>query len=234
MHYNKEESIRRIDILERFDDICKWVQEGKPLIFMQKELRCNYETLNKVLYHFNIDYHGIKTEKGFNNRHNNGKISVYEYLGTDRAIKSSALKQKLFEEGIKEYKCEQCGNNIWLGSKIPLELHHINGNPHDNRLENLQILCPNCHALTDNFKNKNIKRTKKIKHKSEYKEHLDSLKIKRLQLLYENNIDFSKFGWVTDVAKLFNVKPQVASRYIRKHFPNFYNQCYRSVNMKKQ
>ena len=45
----------------------------------------------------------------------------------------------------------------WLGAKIPLELHHINGDNTDNRIENLQLLCPNCHALTDNYRGKNIK-----------------------------------------------------------------------------
>lgn len=50
-----------------------------------------------------------------------------------------------------------CGNTEWLDKHIPLELHHINGNHKDNRLSNLQLLCPNCHALTDNYRGKNIK-----------------------------------------------------------------------------
>lgn len=43
-----------------------------------------------------------------------------------------------------------------VGFRIPLELHHINGDHTDNRLENLQVLCPNCHALTDNYRGRNI------------------------------------------------------------------------------
>ncbi|WP_083937631.1 HNH endonuclease [Hymenobacter aerophilus] len=46
----------------------------------------------------------------------------------------------------------------WVGEPIPLELHHINGINNDHRLENLQLLCPNCHALTDNYRGKNQKR----------------------------------------------------------------------------
>ena len=58
------------------------------------------------------------------------------------------------EVAIKEYKCERCGRTEWEGFPIPLELHHLNGVHNDNRLENLQILCPNCHALTDNYSGK--------------------------------------------------------------------------------
>ena len=48
--------------------------------------------------------------------------------------------------------CEECHLDIWQGHPIPLEIHHINGDNTDNRLENLQLLCPNCHALTNNYR----------------------------------------------------------------------------------
>ena len=51
--------------------------------------------------------------------------------------------------GLKKYKCELCGYTDTV------ELHHINGNPTDNRLVNLQMLCPNCHAKTENYRSKN-------------------------------------------------------------------------------
>lgn len=66
---------------------------------------------------------------------------------------SSKIRQRLIEDGVKEAKCELCGKSEWMGVPIPLELHHINGNHYDNRLENLLILCPNCHALTDSHCN---------------------------------------------------------------------------------
>ena len=57
---------------------------------------------------------------------------------------------------LRGHKCESCGLEEWKGKQIPLEVHHIDGNELNSDLSNLQILCPNCHALTDNYKGKNI------------------------------------------------------------------------------
>jgi 5-methylcytosine-specific restriction endonuclease McrA len=54
--------------------------------------------------------------------------------------------------------CELCNTSEWLGSPITLEIHHIDGNNKNNELKNLQILCPNCHSQTDNYRAKNIKK----------------------------------------------------------------------------
>ena len=64
------------------------------------------------------------------------------------------LKNKLIKNGVKESKCEECGNTKWLDSPIPLELHHIDGNAKNNNIENIKLLCANCHALTDNYRGK--------------------------------------------------------------------------------
>ena len=66
------------------------------------------------------------------------------------------LKERLLKEGVKEHRCECCGNTEWMGEPIALELHHVNGVKDDLRMENLQILCPNCHAFTDNYRGRNI------------------------------------------------------------------------------
>jgi hypothetical protein len=60
------------------------------------------------------------------------------------------LKQRLYLEGLKERRCEMCGQDEnWQGRTMSLILDHINGVPNDNRLENLRIVCPNCAATLD-------------------------------------------------------------------------------------
>lgn len=72
-----------------------------------------------------------------------------EYFMTKDSIniKSSKLRERLVSEGYKNYECEICKRTEWEGQPIPLELDHINSDHWDNRLENLQIICPNCHAV---------------------------------------------------------------------------------------
>jgi 5-methylcytosine-specific restriction endonuclease McrA len=61
------------------------------------------------------------------------------------------LKRRLVAAGLKAPQCELCGLAEWRGHPLMLALHHVNGDRHDNRLENLQLLCPNCHSQTENF-----------------------------------------------------------------------------------
>ncbi len=65
------------------------------------------------------------------------------------------LKARLIGEGLKQNRCERCGITQWRGQSLTLALHHINGVRDDNRLANLEILCPNCHSQTDTFAGRN-------------------------------------------------------------------------------
>jgi Zn finger protein HypA/HybF involved in hydrogenase expression len=83
------------------------------------------------------------------------------YLKIDGVkISSDSLRKKLIQQGLKNLRCENCLNTHWLGKPISLELHHINGVKKDNRLDNLQILCPNCHAQTEHYRGR--KKRKKV------------------------------------------------------------------------
>lgn len=84
-------------------------------------------------------------------KQDNMALPLEKILIKDSEYNRTKLKERLVKEGLKEYKCECCGLSEWMGKPIALQLHHINGIHNDNRLSNLQLLCPNCHSQTENF-----------------------------------------------------------------------------------
>lgn len=83
-------------------------------------------------------------------------------------MQSAKLLKRLEDAHLKEHRCERCGITEWQGGYISLHLHHKDGNHSNNQLENLEVLCPNCHSQTDNFAGKNAKRDTKKKVKIKY------------------------------------------------------------------
>ena len=76
------------------------------------------------------------------------KISIEAVMVKNSFYQSHKLKQRLFDAGLKQPKCELCGwSQTASDGRIPVEIDHINGDHLDSRLENLRILCPNCHSL---------------------------------------------------------------------------------------
>jgi hypothetical protein len=80
---------------------------------------------------------------------------IDELLVAGRARNRGHLRSRLLRAGLKERRCEECGIDEWRGAPLSMTLHHVNGDPYDNRLENLRFLCPNCHSQTPNFSGRN-------------------------------------------------------------------------------
>lgn len=117
----------------------------------------NYKTIHNAIKKYNFDISHF-TGQGWNvglKFNPNPKKPLDEILVENSTFQTFKLKNRLFDEGYKEKKCEKCLLTEWLGQPISLELHHINGITTDNRLENLIILCPNCHSQTDNYRGLN-------------------------------------------------------------------------------
>lgn len=117
----------------------------------------NQKVLRDKIALFEID---ISHFTGQSHAKNQGRRArpIEDYLNNSVQITSHRLRLRLLEENIFEQKCYSCENTEWQGKPIPLELHHIDGNNKNNNLENLTILCPNCHYFTDTYKTKNLKR----------------------------------------------------------------------------
>lgn len=117
----------------------------------------NYEVLRKAIKFFSLDithFAGQSTKKGIKLGINR---SLSDYLSNKFSITSNSLRLRLLREGVFQHQCSRCLNTLWEKQKIPLELEHIDGNKHNNSIDNLQLLCPNCHALTSTYRGRNRK-----------------------------------------------------------------------------
>lgn len=131
----------------------------------------------------NKSYAGVLKELGYNPNGSGSQAGLIEYLKENNintshftgqgwnkgnydysrfrygvAIKPNRLKDALVS--LRSAKCENCGLTEWNNELIPLEVHHKDGDHLNNELDNLQLLCPNCHALTENWRGRNISKAK--------------------------------------------------------------------------
>ena len=112
-------------------------------------LDMKYSTFVRTATAFGV----YKPNKGNKGHQTYNKAERYELGAVKNSnMRTQELKSLLLLLGIKEYCCEGCRSADWLGSRLVMELHHVNGDNTDNRIENLQMLCPNCHSQTDTWR----------------------------------------------------------------------------------
>jgi len=126
---------------EYFKKVCS---ESKSMADASKSLNMYFTTFKRW---------AIKLDCYVTNQSGKGiKKPLKHYENTK---KPHHVKNKLWDLGLKDKKCEICGlTDKYNGKPLTLELHHIDGNRKNNLLQNLQILCPNCHSQTDTFRRK--------------------------------------------------------------------------------
>ena len=122
-----------------------------------KEAGGNYAALKRRIVELGLDTSHLTGQPWNKGLHRGPQLSIEDYLNNKRSIQSYKLKNRLLKAGIFKNRCYSCGLTSWKGQPIPLELEHKNGDHQDNSLDNLTLLCPNCHALTATYRGKNKK-----------------------------------------------------------------------------
>lgn len=121
----------------------------------------NYKTIQKYIKSLDIDVSHFSGQSWVKTR---GSSQLVRYKDEEVFVKDSSysthhLKKRMIDSGLAEEKCSGCGINEWLGQKISLEVDHINGVPNDHTVQNLRLLCPNCHSLTTTWRGRNKNKT---------------------------------------------------------------------------
>jgi Zn finger protein HypA/HybF involved in hydrogenase expression len=120
------------------------------------KLELHFNTFKKYALKFGC-YNTNQSGKGMN-KIMPPKIDLQEILeGKHPHFQTFKLKNRLLKEKIIENKCYVCKIEEWNGKKLNMELDHIDGNRTNHKLQNLRMLCPNCHSQTDTYRAKNIR-----------------------------------------------------------------------------
>lgn len=138
------------------NELEKIIQKSKTLkevlnYFGIKNNSTNYQILKERLSQDSINQDHLHYDSQFKT-----DLFLNQILIENSTYNRGSLKSRLIENDLLENKCNECGSPpTWNNKKLSLVIDHINGINNDNRLENLRILCPNCHSQTNTFAGKN-------------------------------------------------------------------------------
>lgn len=211
---NLDEYDKKVSSHQKYvDSVCELAKKCTNInqilyILGKKGTNEYYKQIRKILEENKVDISHFKEYEPHKPNGVKNKLPIEKYLVKGSTISIPKLRERLLKEGLKEHKCEnpECGLSEWHNLPIPLQLHHINGDRTDNRLENLQLLCPNCHAMTDNYCGRKLKKVKKHKPRP-------SKIIPKEQLLN----DFKEFGSFSGIGRKYGVSDKAVVKWCGKY-----------------
>lgn len=146
-------------------------------------------------------------------------------LRENSKLGNDTVKRLVLQNGLLYYECSECGQcEIHNDKLLTLQLDHIDGDNNNNNISNLRFLCPNCHTQTPTYGKKNrdnttVSELRKEKNRIKKMEAVEN----RKQLILNSGVDFTRWGWITQVSKVLNITPQKTGSWIRIYMPDFYD-----------
>lgn len=180
----------------------------------------HFRQLNMLIKYYNIDTSHLLGQawlRGKTHYHRN-RLSLEEIMVVNSTYGSSELRKRLIKEELLKNICNECGQlPEWNGKPLTLQLDHINGDHSDNRKDNLQILCPNCHTQTETWGTKRFKQTKTPKPIIEWR-HLPRPNSRKVERPTKEELEklLSENGWTT-IGRMYGVSDNAVRKWAKSY-----------------
>lgn len=183
----------------------------------------SYRTMKARLQDDGIDYSHITLGLG----HSKGKsyaterTSLKDVLVIGSTFSRTHLKKRLIKEGLLKNECYKCGIlPEWNGEKLALQLDHVNGISDDNRLENLRLLCPNCHSQTDTFGGRKNKKEHPLTPSEIDPNWRNAPRLNTRRVVRPTKEELTTLLWdkpTTEIAKQFGVSDSAVGKWAKEY-----------------
>lgn len=135
------------------EQLAEFVRESRTYAEVARRCGCKYpygsvtQSLMEMVDKYQLDTSHFVGQAWNKDNYDFDRFTDHSHIGSATRLKALI--------SIRGHECELCHNTMWQGYPIKLEVHHLDGNSLNNRLDNLQLLCPNCHSCTDNWRGRN-------------------------------------------------------------------------------
>lgn len=214
--YIKKASLKEKQNLEYESIVCETYKQFNSLtktcvMLNKRPTQTTFEYIRRILEKNNIPIDNTVKERVSKPHQDLTEVDIFSK--NSKLSSLSHLKKYILKFNLKEERCEKCGNTHWNGIKISLEVHHIDGDRGNNEINNLQLLCPNCHSQTDNYCGKKKKKSEDIPRVTTQTKYIKNNIPNKETLIHA----FKKKGSFKGVGEVYNVSDNAVKKWFIKH-----------------